>query len=58
MIKKETIGNELYIWIFCPLKRGWDLLYKRWINKDYGVVMDRTPFTAKDTELFKQSIKH
>ena len=55
MITKERIGNELYVWI-------WDrgiktLLYKRWIDRGYGMVMDRQPFTAKDTELFKQSIK-
>lgn len=57
MIKKEIIKNELYVWIFCPLKRKWDLLYKRWLNKNYGMIMDRIPFTAKDTEQFKQSIK-
>lgn len=26
-------------------------------NRDYGMVMDRQPFTAKDTESFNQSIK-
>lgn len=53
MITKEKVGNELYVYIFCPIKRKMDLLYKRWIDKDYGMVMDRQPFTAKDTELFK-----
>lgn len=55
MIKKEVIKNELYVWILCPIKRKWDLLYKRWINRDYGMVMDRQPFTAKGTEQFKNS---
>lgn len=50
MITKEIIKNELYVWIFCPIKRKWDLLYKRWIDKDYGMVMDRQPFTAKDVK--------
>jgi len=54
MISKEIIGKELYVWIW---ERGIKkLLYKRWLDKDYGVVMDRQPFTAKDTESFKQSI--
>jgi hypothetical protein len=50
MIKKERIKNELYVYIFCPIKRKWDLMYKRWIGAGYGVVMDRTPFTANDIE--------
>jgi hypothetical protein len=50
MITKEKIGNELYVWIW--IKGKAELLYKRWINKDYGMVMDRQPFTAKDTESF------
>ncbi len=50
MIKKENIGNELQVWIFCPIKRKWDLLYKRWIKNGYGMVMDRMPFTAKDID--------
>lgn len=50
MIKKETIHNQLYVWIFCPIKRKWDLLYKRWIDNGYGMVMDRIPFTAKDID--------
>ena len=54
MIKKEKIGSELYVWIW---ERGLKkLLYKRWLNRDYGMVMDRQPFTAKDTESFNQSI--
>lgn len=52
MIKKEVIKNELYVWIY---EKGLkQLLYKRWINRGFGVVMDRQPFTAKDTELFKK----
>lgn len=55
MITKEVIKNELYVWIW---ERGLKkLLYKRWLDKGYGMVMDRQPFTAKDTELFNQSIK-
>jgi hypothetical protein len=50
MIKKEKIKNELYVWIFCPIKRKWDLLYKRWLDLGYGKVMDRVPFTAKEIE--------
>jgi hypothetical protein len=53
MISKSKIGNELYVYIFCPIKRRWDLLYKRWIDKGYGKVMDRQPFSAKDTESFR-----
>lgn len=48
MIKKEVIKDELYVWIFCPIKRKWDLLYKRWINKGFGIIMDRLPFTSKE----------
>lgn len=46
-IHKEVIGNELYVWC------NGSLLYKRWIDRGYGKVMDRQPFTAKDTESFK-----
>lgn len=55
MITKEIYNkNELYVWIW---ERGLKkLLYKRRLNKDYGMVMDRQPFTAKDTEEFKQSV--
>ncbi|HMT02286.1 MAG TPA: hypothetical protein PKD00_03100 [Burkholderiales bacterium] len=57
MIKKEQILNELYVYIFCPIKRKWDLLYKRWLDKNYGKVMDRQPFTAKDVEINKTKNK-
>ena len=50
MIKKETIVNELYVYIFCPIKRKWDLLYKRWLDRGHGKVMDILPFTAKDID--------
>lgn len=46
-IHKEVIGNELYVWC------NGSMLYKRWIDREYGMVMDRQPFTAKDTESFK-----
>ena len=52
MIFKEVIGRELYVYIVCPIKRKIELLYKRWLNYDYGMVMDRQPFTAKDVEEF------
>ena len=53
MITKEKIGNELYVWFW---ERGLkQLIYKRWLDKGYGKVMDRQPFTAKDTESFNQS---
>ena len=44
MIEKEVIGNELYVYI---TRHGYvrSLLYKRWINRGYGMVMDRIPFT-------------
>lgn len=46
-VYKEVVGNELYVWC------NGSLLYKRWLKQDYGMVMDRQPFTAKDTESFK-----
>lgn len=49
MIEKEVIGNELYVYI-TRYGFGRSLLYKRWINKGYGMVMDRIPFTAKDID--------
>lgn len=57
-LEKEQIGNELYVWIW---ERGLKkLLYKRWLDKDYGMVMGNPEhggaFTAKDTESFNQSI--
>lgn len=50
MITKTTEDNQLFVWIW--IKGKAELLYKRWINKDYGMVMGRQPFTAKDTESF------
>lgn len=32
---KVTIGNELYVYF------GGSLLYKRWLDKDYGKVFDK-----------------
>lgn len=54
MVAKKVVGKELYVWIFCPIKRKWDLLYKRWLDSGYGVVMDRQPFKATDVEAFKK----
>ena len=54
MIKKETVDNQLFVWIFCPIKRKWDLLYKRWLKNGYGMVMDKMPFTAKDIDQNKK----
>ncbi len=52
MIVKERIGNELYIYILYEgMKR---LLYKRWIDKEYGVVMCKISFSAKDVENIKK----
>lgn len=52
MIEKEVIGNELYVYITrYGYKRS--LLYKRWINRGYGMVMDRIPFTANDIDMQK-----
>lgn len=53
MIIKETKNNELYVYIIIDGIKS--LLYKRWLNLGYGMVMDRQPFTAKDTEQFKNS---
>ena len=57
MIIKQKIGNELYIYISNNGKI--ELLYKRWINRGYGMVFCNTfgNFTAKDNESFKQTIK-
>lgn len=51
MVTKKIIGNELYVYIWVGGKR--DLLYKRWLDKGFGMVMDRQPFTAKDVECNK-----
>lgn len=50
MIKSETIGNEVYVYIFFEGKK--ELLYKRWLNYGYGKVFDKfgPPFSAKDVE--------
>ena len=44
MIYKEIIGNELYVYM-----KG-ELLYKRWLDKDYGMVFDKLfgNFTSKN----------
>lgn len=52
MITKTTEGNQLFVWIW--IKGKAELLYKRWLGKDYGIIMDRQPFTSKDTESFKK----
>ena len=55
MITKEIIGDELYVWIW--VGGNVSLLYKRWLKRDYGMVMCRQPFSAKDTESFKEKEK-
>lgn len=52
MIEKQIINNQLYVWII-RYPHGKQLLYKRWLGYDYGMVMDRQPFIAKDVELIK-----
>lgn len=51
MIIKKVINNELYVWM------NGSLLYKRWINQNYGMVFcnkwGNRNFTAKDVEGFK-----
>jgi hypothetical protein len=52
MITKEKHGDELYVYIWIRGKKH--LIYKRWLKKGYGKVMDRTPFTAKDIDNQKE----
>ena len=52
MITKINTGLELYVYM------NGTLLYKRWLEKGYGVVFDRQPFTAKDVEQFKKHGKN
>ncbi|MEO6304471.1 MAG: hypothetical protein ABIP51_14995 [Bacteroidia bacterium] len=33
MIHKEKIGNELYVYM------NGDLLYKRWLNQNHGIIL-------------------
>lgn len=47
MVHKKVIGRELYVYM------NGSLLYKRWLDYDYGMVMCRQPFTAKDVESFR-----
>jgi hypothetical protein len=54
MITKEIVNNELYVFIFKDGKKS--LLYKRWINRQYGMVMDTIPFTAKDIDNIKNKL--
>lgn len=55
MIFSKVINKEVYVYIAANGKVS--LLYKRWLKHGFGMVMDRQPFTAKDTESFNQSIK-
>lgn len=51
MIHKIKKGNELYIYM------NGELLYKRWIDKNYGMIIQSNAwgsFKACDTELFKK----
>jgi hypothetical protein len=46
MITKEILNNELFVFI---IKNGRkEILYKRWLDRNYGIVMCKQPFTAKD----------
>jgi hypothetical protein len=54
MITSEKVKNELYVWIW--IRGIKQLLYKRWLDRGFGMVMDIQPFTAKDTESHNQSI--
>lgn len=52
MIVKVKIKNELYVYM------NGSLLYKRWLNQDYGKVFNcqvyKQPFSAKEVESFKK----
>lgn len=51
MVHKEIIGNELYVYM------NGSLLYKRWLNRDYGMIMQGGAwgnFKAIDTESFRK----
>lgn len=53
MIYKEIIGNELYVYM------DGSLLYKRWLNRNYGMVFCPIfrNFTSDDTESFVEHTK-
>lgn len=42
--KKEVIGNELYLY-----NTKGQLIYKRWLDYDYGKVMDVMPYGKNDS---------
>jgi hypothetical protein len=46
MITKEILNNELFVFIIKNGKK--EILYKRWLDRNYGIVMCKQPFTAKD----------
>lgn len=51
MIHKERIGDELYVYM------NGSLLYKRWLNHNYGKIVFNGAwgaFSAKDTESFRK----
>lgn len=53
MVHKEIIGNELYVYM------NGSLLYKRWLNKNHGMVFCPIfrNFTSSDTESFVEQTK-
>ena len=59
MTHKEIHGNELYVYIYNNGKK--ELLYKRWLNNEYGMVFcnkwGNRHFTSKDVESFKLTTK-
>lgn len=58
-ITKIIVGNELYVYIKNNGKK--DLLYKRWLNKGYGMIFcnqwGSRSFTAKDVDSLKTKNK-
>ena len=50
LVTKEVVGRELYVYM------GGSLLYKRWLDRGYGMVFPHTghPFTAKDVESLRE----
>ena len=52
MVHKQVIGRELYVYM------NGSLLYKRWLDYGYGMIMCRQPFTAKDVESFTFSVRN
>lgn len=54
MIYKQTIGNELYVYM------NGSLLYKRWMWLGHGKIFDKwgVPWSASDVESMKKHIEN